>query len=516
MLQNENDPFDCDKREHLPDMPCHIVKSAIISTRDVLINLDSEIIESVVEDLSSAKEACDHRIKLLHHRNGVKMNALADVILNLNPKPASGQTLSTGIDQGSEANHPKQHQPQLPRLEQEHNARKVSTKAAMSEQWVGLNVRPSEATNLLSMTMAEVFQTGLYKILMDNNGKQSDAAWTKTLNEQYVSSDSGLEKADLEPAASEDYRAAKEHEQTHMAGTLLMLPQIVPDLNAQIPVSTEYILYLLDIDPLIPIKDTEFILRSSHSLPPHALDHAESLMAHSTFQHWLVSSGSNLIVADGHAAEYAVRSVSPMSVLCASLSASLSLSSSFIVLSYCCSRNTRDEGGAAGPRGMMRILISQLLLSLKDETPTSAEGMGSSSDGGASMVFQLDERLYSDLPSYDPVALCHLFELILANSVSPAKTVFCIIDGFADWKLSGAGDWSDDVDKIMSELVRIVDKGRHGGDPSKHGAETLPDRPDLKILLTTAGRSGELLDVSEERRISLRTPQASGYGRPGT
>ena len=251
------------------------------------------------------------------------------------------------------------------------------------------------------------------------------------------------------------------------------------------------LLVILDVDPQLSIQDEERVLRESHSMPNEVLTRVGGLLSMPPFRTWLMSPQSSSLIVDGHCGDEAIGRTSAMSVFCASFAASLAQSHSFIVLDHFCGQNARLQQSSrapVGPRGLMRSLISQLILYTTQTGPTPLE--------------PVEENLYNGLVAHDPGAFCHLFEALL-RGVGADKTVFCIIDGVSDFEVGWQG-WERDISYVLQNLVRAVEMSG-------------PAAARLKLLISSADQSKLLRNRRDIPRIELMAPeynaeQVNGYG----
>ncbi|KAF2119513.1 hypothetical protein BDV96DRAFT_642534 [Lophiotrema nucula] len=76
---------------------------------------------------------------------------------------------------------------------------------------------------------------------------------------------------------------------------------------------------LIDVPPLQPAMDVDYVVRKHRSQESGALSQAQILMSDTTFKHWLGGGQSRLLVVDGHLDRAGTGKLSPVSVFCGSL-----------------------------------------------------------------------------------------------------------------------------------------------------------------------------------------------------
>ena len=276
----------------------------------------------------------------------------------------------------------------------------------------------------------------------------------------------------------------QEIQRSYSAGRLVDYgPQrlmLVP-INPVPMLSTQELSDILSTDPQISMVDKEQILRDSHSMLPKALAHVSGLMAAPAFKNWLNSPNLGLIMVDGRCGDLAVGRTSPLSVVCASLSALLAQDRSFVVLDHYCGRHTRLESNnySIGPRGLMNSLITQLL---------RYPGISP-----ASLNF-ISQDLRDSLKANNPLALCQIFEGLLCQ-LGSGMTVFCIIDGVSDLETERQG-WNNELHDIFRHLRDLIYNNRV---------------PSLKLLVTSANQSRLFRQVKESDLISLTVRSPSNF-----
>ena len=244
----------------------------------------------------------------------------------------------------------------------------------------------------------------------------------------------------------------------------------------------EELLWILGVDLEYLIRETERILRQSNSLRAKGLGKARWLLTTAQFKNWLGQSSSGTLLVDGYCRDDGIGRISPLSVLCASLATTLAQTGSSIVLHFFCSSHTRVEQDViGGPSGLVRSLITQLLL-YPDSPDVELD--------------PLEENLYNAVSQCDVPALVYLFGSIVGN-MDESKTIVCIIDGISDFETPLRG-WDKEIIGVVDQLQNLVHCKRSG--------------PALKLLMTSANKTlnlGSLVYRDRGEFVSLRSGNVS-------
>lgn len=231
-------------------------------------------------------------------------------------------------------------------------------------------------------------------------------------------------------------------------------------------------------------KDHSFILRKHHEFDDKALGHAGYLSTMPEFRGWLTIAGSDILLVDGHCAEHSLGKISALSMFCAMLKHSLSTLSlspdTTIILYFPCGQHTTLDDPLAGPSGLIRILISQLLIGWPKEVPNLE-------------FIEDDQSLWSLIQEGHITALCQLFNQLLER-LPQAVVVYCIIDGISEYETRSWG-WEADANLVVECLRDTVLQLQ---DPM-HRCCT------FKALLTCAHKSSSVYKIIPARsRVELR------------
>lgn len=232
------------------------------------------------------------------------------------------------------------------------------------------------------------------------------------------------------------------------------------------------------MDPSLARLEAEHILRKSNSMQSEALNKARWLLETANFKQWFSQTYSTLLLVDGYDREHSMGRTSPLSVVCASLTATMAQSPAFIVLHFFCGQHSRPQDQVLGPKGLMASLITQLILYTDIELDF------------------VEHNLYAAVSRKDLTALCELFELLIVR-VEPSKTICCVIDSISDFE----ANWGTELLGVVNNLRRLIDLQREG--------------PIFKLLMTNANRTQNLLSMVNQtvgEHVSLRA--GTSPGRP--
>lgn len=223
------------------------------------------------------------------------------------------------------------------------------------------------------------------------------------------------------------------------------------------------------------VEDVDRIRQQGTNVASEGRELARKIMTTTQFTEWIQKDESRLLQVDGHCKDLGNGKTSPLSVLCASLASNLADSDSLVVLQYYCGHHGLDSNGLpAGPLGLIKSLLSQLLRK---------------SDSVLSQNLQLDKELDDRADPDDVDNLCEIFGAVFSQ-IYPNKITLCIIDEIAEFEGS-LGGWSDGMSLIAHQLRWMVHKFQG---PQK-----------LKVLMTSANKSAVVSQILEENdKISFR------------
>lgn len=261
----------------------------------------------------------------------------------------------------------------------------------------------------------------------------------------------------------------------------------MPD-EAQLILTPSAVLELLDVSLKLVNDDLHTALTRSSEFNRRSHQQAQSLLATNEFAHWLHSENSEMLLADGNDALATRGLVSPMSLLCATLSAGLERSrgyDSVIMLHFFCSLHVSSGDNVQGPIDMIRGLLVQLVAALVSINPHQEFNFG---------CVPKDE-FCDDIRERRLKALYHVFARLLSQ-VPQGVTVFCFIDGVSAFE---DDRFQPDLLDVVSDLERLVSA----------------DRRTFKVLFTCPYRSVFLIPRGHIARRDYVLLEAGGRGGLG-
>lgn len=223
------------------------------------------------------------------------------------------------------------------------------------------------------------------------------------------------------------------------------------------------------------VKDVDRIRQQGTNVASGGRELARKIMNTTHFTEWMQKDESRLLLVDGHCKNLGNSKTSPLSVLCASLASNLAASDSLAILQYYCGHHGLDSNGLpAGPLGLIKSLLAQLLQKPDDVLPQN---------------LQLDRELFDRVNPDDVDNLCETFAVIFSQ-IDRNKITLCIIDEVAEFE-GARGGWNDSMTLVAFQLRWMVHQFRG------------PQR--LKVLMTSANKSAVVSQILEESdKISFR------------
>lgn len=201
----------------------------------------------------------------------------------------------------------------------------------------------------------------------------------------------------------------------------------------------DQLLSALEVPYMEASNDLDYMLRQGKNFDIVAQGQARWLLQIKQFQGWLLSKDSDLLLVDGNADfdSSGPGRISPMSFLCATLVLSLLNNRPRPVsLHFFCGLHVASDDSLRGPNGLVRSLITQLLLTQRE----------------FSLNFINSHAYRKDLESQTLVALCHTFQQLVKQL--PLDTlVLCVIDGIS---LYERAEWQGDLAFVVDRLNEIV------------------------------------------------------------
>ncbi|KAF2440888.1 hypothetical protein P171DRAFT_523914 [Karstenula rhodostoma CBS 690.94] len=236
-------------------------------------------------------------------------------------------------------------------------------------------------------------------------------------------------------------------------------PQPQPLAYKSIDVPLDQLTHVLNVDPTPMLAETQSMLRLTHAMQPQGLEKVRSLISAEQFSSWMGLPFPNVLLVDGHCRDQGQGRTSPLSIFCASLAATLAQTGSNIVLHFFCGHHSNPQYDAvSGPAGILRSLITQLILYPNACTMPAVA---------------MEQSMWEAVARHEVPALLALFEQILL-SLPPSKTIYTILDNVSDYQGS-LNDYARPTMHILQYLHRLADERRPG--------------PRLKLLMTSANRT---------------------------
>lgn len=236
-------------------------------------------------------------------------------------------------------------------------------------------------------------------------------------------------------------------------------------------VSTLDLMRILDIDHHQPTDDLQFVLKQAVRMSDNNQGRARWLMRTPNFQNWMSLPRHALLLVDG---AMPLERVSPMSILTATLAVSLLSSQTTIVIYFFCGKNldASADDELSGPQGMLRSLITQLMLQIGPMPNLSG-------------IINSHEFLH-DCYKHQFSALCEVLRLLI-EQLPPHTILYCLLDGVSWYEQE---TWVDEM-RFFVGLFRHLMAGANG--------------PSLKLLMASSNRSTDIRSLvdTEWEYVSL-------------
>jgi hypothetical protein len=211
-------------------------------------------------------------------------------------------------------------------------------------------------------------------------------------------------------------------------------------------------------------NDLRTVLGRDQEFKDRVQRQAQSLLQTKEFGRWLGGRFSDLLLVDGNMDAAATDSLSAMSLLCATLIASIRrVQPGSVVLHFFCGLHTTSNDPAAGPGGMVRALLTQLATSLRTMYRLDLGFIRTGAD-------------IDDLQNRRLDTLCATLNSILMQ-VPAGTTVFCVIDGVSAFE-KNYHNFRADLEYVARSLKSMV--------ANKRVAAL------FKVLLTSCSRSTDI------------------------
>lgn len=249
-----------------------------------------------------------------------------------------------------------------------------------------------------------------------------------------------------------------------------------PIKTEKVLISKDDLLFHLNLHEVGSIvEDVDRIRQQGTNVASEGRELARKIMTMAQFTEWVQEDHSRLLLVDGHCKDLGNGKTSPLSVLCASLASNFAESDSLVILQYYCGHHGLDSNGLpAGPLGLIRSLLAQLLRKPDDVLPKELE---------------VDRELYDRVNPDDIDYLCEIFGVIFSQ-INRNKITLCIIDEIAEFE-GERGGWADGMSLVAFQLRWMVHQFQG------------PQR--LKVLMSSANKSAVVSRLLEENdKISFR------------
>lgn len=268
--------------------------------------------------------------------------------------------------------------------------------------------------------------------------------------------------------------------------------------------TAEDLLRIMDVNHLRITKDAAMVARRGPTFPAEENERAAHMVMLPQTRALMNTDDTNptIVAVDGHFDPSQHGKISPVSYICSMLSQAMRqqtqehiaspgaghsemASSRKVVLEYYCSLHTVDD--LRGPQGLMRCLVTQLILSLV------ANGwMGQEDAVHLPYLRDVEEDLLKER-CLD--AVCRLF-MALTRHVPRGVPVYCFVDS---WSAYEREDLRADYQVVMDTLLEATD------------ASSLDNGANVKLLLTSPTKSRWLIGVlPPERKVALRNREGGG------
>lgn len=244
---------------------------------------------------------------------------------------------------------------------------------------------------------------------------------------------------------------------THLAVEVAALKERQFSQQFECYATRPQLLELLMVDFSSATSDIQFVLGQGEVAK--ATYEASCLLRMEKFQQWLSGSLSSFVFVDGNVESHALDRVSPFTVLCATLSLNLHKMPEAMSIHFYCGLHEGSQDGLNGLTGLLRSLISQLLLVYID----------------FDLRFIHSSDYFAELVRYDISHLCDTFEQ-LVGQIPNNKVLFCLVDGitfFDNWK------WRENLSFVLLRLKALTDNRSREG-------------PVFKLLMTNARCTSQL------------------------
>ncbi|KAJ3578610.1 hypothetical protein NPX13_g1951 [Xylaria arbuscula] len=248
----------------------------------------------------------------------------------------------------------------------------------------------------------------------------------------------------------------------------------------EVVLSTSEVLSALRFPFQVLTEDLNLAIRNGLQSGLAAHSQARWLLKQDRFWRWFTSTTSDLILLEGLPSPRGMvpDRLSPLSFVCANIIASVIKNySGAVPLYYFCGLHMSSSDHLYGPQGLIRGVITKLLLEMKTQYPMETANLNLIADG-----LSLD-ALYR----YDMENLCLLFRHIV-KQFPPHLTIYCVVDGILYYEKQ---DTLGDALIFVQNLLNLVEFSLSTG-------------PIIKVLLATPCPSRHITSLlSAHQRILL-------------
>jgi hypothetical protein len=227
-------------------------------------------------------------------------------------------------------------------------------------------------------------------------------------------------------------------------------------------------------------QDLENVLKRGHQFDSAAHAHAQYLWRTQQFLDWLRGNNSAVLLVDGSLDGMSAGRISPMSLFCATLAVQLPETRRNIWLQFFCGPHTRTGDALYGPQGMLRSILTQLLLNLYQRSMMTLTLPDPSALLGCGAEMPLD-------------CLCRIFH-DLVRGLPRGLTVFCALDGINYFETPPMAQPLCDAVSFLQNTASDSSTGAH-----------------FKLLLTSGSKSKHVCGLVHQnwQRLTLHRGQGN-------
>lgn len=267
----------------------------------------------------------------------------------------------------------------------------------------------------------------------------------------------------------------------HFGNHHTQLPVTLPSIKL---VDGIQLLSVLSVDPAVLETDHRLALQSGYSLQPAKQGKAAELMRNPRFQVWLQSSRSQILVVNGKDEQSCHNTMSPLTYFTAILAQTLAASGIAAPLAFLCGTHSSHGDPLQGVSGMLRYLVTQLLLRYWDSVDLSF----------------IDYAFIEAVRAQDVRYLCALFRGLILSVIGSIGqcAIICMIDGVSFFETDAR---KTELEVAIASLQQLV-----------LDAQGLGSHLILKILLTYPGISRYARDRFPPESILTLSEESRGDG----